>query len=217
MERTDKVKIALAVLIAALLARVILGFFPTPLAFAPYTASGEGGVLEETTVTDLRLCFSAVSVDGTVGYYYLIHTEDGVSGFLKSSEKYISESLEPLPPEGTEKDPAKHYYYHATGISVILPNSSSGTVTEQASFWEIITFENDYLTEHNGDVVSAFAPFCSAVALDMSYTDTTENNPACFWVSLVCLAAFIWMLVLLLAEYFSGRRMKKKSGDEPEE
>lgn len=215
MERTTWAKIAFGLLLAALAARLILAFFPTHLPLEPYNPDAEGGELQETTITSIERCFSAVSMDGKVCYYYRVRTVEGEEGFLKTAVNCINEELVEPPENDEDRKDDVHYWQHVTGMAVKLPDTASSSAEDQTRFWEIVTFDSAYLERFGGNVRDAYAAFSGKAALDIDYSKLTVDNPACLWVNLLCLALFIWMVALLLAEYFSGRSPRKKdeSGD----
>ena len=214
MERSTWTKIAFGLLIAAIAARIILGFFPVPLPAEPYSADGQDGVLQTVTITEIRRCFFAVSADGSGCYYYIVKTSDGAEGYLKTSGNYQDQSLVQPPEKDSDRLENFSYWLTLTGMSVRLPDSAAGTLEEQTRFWEKITFLPSYLESAGGRVQDAYAPFSGKVALDIDYTEITKDNPACLWASIACGVFFVWLMALLLAEYFSGSRGRKQAEDE---
>ena len=210
MEKSTWVKIASGLLLAAIVARIILAFFPVPLPIADYSSDGEPGELQGLTVTEIERCFSALSYDGKASWFYRIRLKDGSEGFLKSSNNYKTETLAEPPENKEDWDPSLSYWADVTGMSVKLPDSAAGTTEEQTRFWESITFVPEYLEKYGGNVNQAYEPFRGKVALDTDYDKTTEDNPACLWVNILCAVLFIWVLALLLSEYFSIRRRPKE-------
>ncbi|MBO4366344.1 MAG: hypothetical protein J5843_01670 [Clostridia bacterium] len=215
MEKSTWVKIVSGLLIAAVIARIILAFFPVPLPIADYSADGTPGELQGLTVTEIERCFTALSYDGKACWFYRIRLKDGSEGFLKSSKNFLTEKLTEPPANDEDRDPAVSYWADVTGMSVRLPDSAAGTTEEQTRFWESITFVPEYLEANDGNVNKAYEPFRGKVALDMDYTTTTEDNPACLWVNILCAVLFVWVLALLLSEYISIRRRPKEP--EPDE
>ncbi|MBQ3935037.1 MAG: hypothetical protein II715_04395 [Clostridia bacterium] len=217
MDRSTWTKIAFGLLIAAIVARLVLGFFPVPLPTEPYSPDGEPGVLQETTITEIKRCFFAVSPGSSGDYFYLVKTSDGKEGFVKSSGNFEDQVLVQPPENDSDRLDGISYWVRLTGMSVKLPDSAAGTSEEQSRFWEKITFIPSYLETFGGNVHEAYAAFSGKTALDINYKDVTKENPACFWVSIVCAVFFVWLVALLLAEYFSGsRRNRRKKGEPPE-
>ena len=194
MERTDKAKIVLVILLVLLLARLILGFFPVPLEFSPYTGAGEASALQETDVKEIRYCFGAERLKNVPLYFHRIVTADGADGVLISTTKYRTETLE---------EPV-----HVTGITTRMPKDPEEERTKQQN-WSKLVFEKEYLLEC-GSEAAAYEPFGNALALDLTFSDTTEDNPACLWVSIAAFAAFCCLLALLLAEYVSRKDAGKR-------
>lgn len=215
MEKSTWVKIASGLLIAAVAARLILSFFPVPLPIADYTADGQAGELQGFTITELQRCFSALSYDGKASWFYRVRLKDGSEGFLKSSGNYVDEKLVEPPEKEEDREQDVSYWLDLTGMSVRMPDSAAGTTDEQTRFWESITFVPAYLEANGGNVASAYEPFRGKTALDIDYTKTTEDNPACIWVNILCACLFLWVLALLLSDYISIR--KKKKEPEPHE
>ncbi len=194
MERTDKVKIALGILLVALAVRLLLGFFPIPLDFAPYDNRSETGQLQTVSFTAIRLCMTVKQENTGAMYYYLLRTEDEQDGLLASSTLYFDETF---------SEPVVF-----TGITVVLPDPDAVAPDAEAAFYAKFTFAEDFLKEHEGEAAEAYRTVQGLTALDATFQDKTKENPACFWVSLAAAAAFCWMLALLLREYLNGRRKK---------
>ena len=195
MEKTDKAKIGLAVLLVLLAVRFVLGFFPTPLETVPYSVSLEPRVLAETGIVEIRFCFGAERLKKAPLYFYTITSEDGSQGFLVSEEKYPSEVL---------KEPVT-----VKGNTMRMPESLEQERTELQN-WADVIFEDGYFKEYNGSEDAAYAPFASKIVLDLSNVKTTEDNPACLWVNLAAFLAFCYMLTMLLSEYASRKESKKR-------
>ena len=195
MEKTDKAKIGLAVLLVLLLVRFVLWFFPVPLETVPYSTASEPRVLAEASIKEVRFCFGAERLKKPPLYFYRITLENGEAGFLISEEKYVSEVLD---------EPVV-----MTGNTMRMPESLEQERTELQN-WADVIFEDNYFKEHNGSEDAAYAPFASAIALDLTNVKTTEDNPACLWVNLAAFLAFCYMLTMLLSEYASHKESKKR-------
>ncbi len=200
MERTGKAKIALGILIAALAVRCILHYlFPIPLEFAPYDGKSESGLLQTLNATDIRFVFAYASEGQEPTYFYRVHTQDGNEGVLLSRVKYRNETFE---------TPVRF-----TGRTLRLPDPPE---ENKEAFYGPLLAEPGYQQEYGLDKEGVYRETARLTALDLSFTDTERENPACFWFSLLAAIAFIWMLALLLSEYFGRRRgtkgPDKKSG-----
>ena len=195
MEKTDKAKIGLAVLLVLLAVRFVLGFFPTPLEFENYTPESEPTVLAKTTITGLRYCFAAERIKKMPLYFYLVTLEDGTEGYMISENKYLSEEVLEEPVE-------------LTGKTMRMPKDLETERTELQN-WADVYFADSFFKEHNGSEDACYAVFGSKIALDTTFTETTKDNPACFWVNLAAFAAFCYLLAMLLAEY-AGRKASKE-------
>ncbi len=195
MERTEKVKIALAILLAALAVRCILHYlFPIPLEFAPYNGTSESGLLQTLNATDIRFVFAHMSEGQKPTYFYRVHTQDGSEGVLLSRVKYKAETFE---------TPVTF-----TGRTLRLPEPPEES---KQTFYESLLVEPGYQQEHGLDKEGVYRETARLTALDLSFTDTEKENPASFWFSLLAAGAFIWMLALLLTEYFGRRRGTKET------
>ena len=195
MEKTDKAKIGLAALLVCLLVRFILGFFAIPLEFSPYSKDGAPMLREEAEIREIRYCFGAERLKKPALYFYQIVLENGETGFLIADQKYLTEVLE---------EPVT-----VKGMTMRMPKSLEQERVELQN-WANVVFDTDYFKAYNGSEDAAYAPFSSVIALDTTYTETTRDNPACFWVNLAAFAAFCYMLSMLLAEYASKRESKKR-------
>ena len=214
MERSTWVKIASGLLIAAIVARVILAFFPTELPVGEYRSDGTAGELQGMTITEIRRCFSALSYEGKVSWFYRVRLTDGSEGFLKTSGNYLDEVMTEPPANDEDRVDGVSYWYPVTGMSVQLPDSAAGTTEEQMRFWESVVFVPSYLEENGGNVNQAYEPFRGKIALDADYDKLTEDNPACIWVNILCAVLFLWVLALLLTEYVSIRRKPKTDAED---
>lgn len=200
MERTGKVKIALAVTVTALLIRCILHYlFPIPLEFASYDGAGESGQLQTLTATDIRYLFAYAAEGQKARYFYRVHTQDGAEGILLSDVKYYNETFE---------EPVRF-----TGCTLRLPEPPEAGSADKRRFLEALTAEPGYQQECGLDAEGIYRETMRLTALDLSFTDTTEENPASFWFSLIAAGAFIWMLALLLSEYFGRRKANDKKSE----
>lgn len=197
MDRTDKAKIALVVLLISLAAWLILSFFPTPLEFSPYTGNGGEGELQMVTATEIRLAFSLATDSDVIWYFYQIRTPDSAeewNGLLTSYQKFYDEVYEN---EVT-----------FTGRTVPLIAESELLPERQQEFYQNLQVSEPLLEEYD-DKVSAYQALCHMTALDLTMTDRTEPNPASFWVALAAAVAFCCMTGFLLREYTAGGFTKR--------
>lgn len=214
MERTDKVKIWLSVLLVLIAARLVLGFFPTPLEFAPYAPEAEAGELQAVDAVDATLCMTFAPSGQMPRYFYRFRTENGEEGLLthaatkKNTGPVIGDDyLEVVDPESG--------IYNFAGRTYRLRDPDQIPLDEQESFYAQLTFPEDELIKYGGDKAAAYRAIYATTALDL-YTDSQRTNPhpAVFWVSLATMAAFCVMLAMLLKEYFGGRRKHPKGEEE---
>lgn len=212
MERTDKIKIALGVLLVLIAARLVLGFFSTPLEFAPYAPDAEAGELqtadaEGATVT---LCMTFAPAGQMPRYFYRFYTESGEEGLLTHASskknpgnKIGDDYLEVVDPEAG--------IYNFAGRTYRLRNPDEIPLDEQESFYGQLTFPEEELLKYGGDKAAAYRALCDTAALELFDDDQrTDPHPAVFWVSLATMAAFCVMLAMLLKEYFGGKRKRAK-------
>lgn len=200
MERTDKVKIALGVLLVLIAVRLVLGFFPTPLDFAPYAPDAQSGQLLTVDVTEIKLCLTYVQEGEKPRYFYRFRTENGGEGLFTDTALYYDEAF----PE----------VLTFTGRAYHLPDPDTVSPAYQETFYSQFTFAEEELAKYAGDKPAAYRAFSASAAMDLSFRDRTEPHPAAFWVSLATMAAFCVMLSLLLKEYFGGRRKRPKEETE---
>lgn len=199
MERTDKAKIALAVLIILIIVRIILQFFPTPLDFAPYTANGNGGELQTVTAIEIRLILTETeSANGKAQYYYQIRKPDTPEGqwdgIISDSILYMDEVFE------------NPVVFTGRTFSIMNPQDIA---PEQAEYFYESFRVSDALLAEQGNKIDAYASVCDTLVLDISFRDRTTDNIACKWVSVAALIVFVCMLALLLKEYVAGSSYRK--------
>lgn len=214
MERTDKVKISLVVLLALIAARLVLGFFPTPLEFAPYAADAEAGELQTVDAVDATLCMTFAPAGQMPRYFYRFRTESGEEGLLTraASKKQTGPLIGDVYLEVVDPESG---IYNFAGRTYRLRDPEDISPEEQESFYAQLTFPEEELVKYGGDKTAAYRALCGSAALEL-YTDDqrTTPHPATFWVSLATMAAFCVMLAMLLKEYFGGRRKRAKEEEE---
>lgn len=182
MDRTLKVKIALGVTLVFLAVRMVLGLFPVPLEFAPYSPDGQVATLQKVTFTEITHAFSLIDIKENLVHYYWVTLEDGSQGAVCSRVLYKNESFE------------KPVTF--TGIINVLDAEEDLTDSELLVFPE-------------GGSVSDYTEMRDMAVLNRDFTDTTTDNPACFWVAAGGFISFCVMLALLLKEYAGGRQRKR--------
>lgn len=197
MERTTKIKIALAVLLVLLLVRWILGFFPVPLEFASYTGEGDAGLLQTVTFDDILLVMTTVPEDGKATHYYLVHYDGGKVGLVCSATKYIDEVFQ---------EPVTF-----TGMTVDLPDADSVTAENKEYFYSQITFADTYLSQYSGDEDAAYRSLCGITALNRDFKAKENPGIAATIVSFLAFGVFCVMMAMLLKEYAGGKRAKARS------
>ena len=215
MERTDKVKIWLGVLLVLIVVRLVLGFFPTPLEFTPYTPDAETGELQTADAPDAVLCMTFTSPGQMPRYFYRFYTESGEEGLLtrtaskqNSSDLIGDDQLEVVDPDAP--------IYNFAGRIYRLRDPDTIPQGEQESFYAQLSFPEEELVKYGGDKAAAYRALSATAALELFTDDQrTDPHPAAFWLSLASMAAFCVMLAMLLKEYFGGKR--KRAKEEPEE
>lgn len=214
MERTDKVKISLGVLLALIAVRLVLGFFPTPLEFAPYAADAEAGELQTVDAVEATLCMTYAPAGQLPRYFYRFYTESGEEGLLTraSAKKHTGPLIDDTYLEVV--DPENGIYNFAGRIYRLRPPEEI-PAEEQESFYAQLTFPEEELVKYAGDKTAAYRALCGTAALELYPDDQrADPHPAVFWVSLATMAAFCVMLAMLLKEYFGGRRKREKGEEE---
>lgn len=194
MERTKKIKIALGVTLFFLAVRVVIGFFPVPLEFAPYTGKHEKSTLQETYIVEINHYLSLVTDTGSSLHYYEIKTKDGMTGMLSSS--YLWENK-------TYAEPV-----HITGMENVMVQIDDLDASYVNTFFEGMQVSEPFLSAHGGDKQKAYAAVEKITVLNRDYTETEEAHPAAFWVAICAFASFCVMVAMLLKEYAGGRRRK---------
>lgn len=202
MERTNKVKIALGILLVLLAIRCVLGFFPKPLEFAPYTGEGVDGDLQTVSFTEIRYAMTIKPEGGKMTHYYLVQTTEGSKGLVSSATKYIDEVFE---------SPVTF-----TGMLASLPNPDEISADHQEFFYSQITPSDSFLKEY-GSKTEVYRALCDLPVLNRDFEETETDHPAAFWVSILAFAAFCWMLAMLLKEYSAGRKSKKQKEEAEKE
>ena len=210
MERTDKIKIALGVLLVLIAVRLVLGFFPTPLEFLPYAPDAEAGELQTVDAVDAVLCMTFTPTGQMPRYFYRFYTESGEEGLLtrvsskRNTGPLIGDNyLEVVDPEGG--------IYNFAGRTYRLRDPKDIPLEEQESFYAQLTFPEEELVKYGGDKTAAYRALCDTAALELFTDDQrADPHPAVFWASLATMAAFCVMLAMLLKEYFGGRRRRAK-------
>lgn len=211
MERTTKIKITLGILLVLLFARWILGFFPEPLDFAPYTGEGDAGQLQSVTFSEIKHVMTVVPEDGKTTYYYFVTYDHGKTGLVCSATKYIDEvfGTEVIVDESndTSKEVVKTVTF--TGMTVDLPGADTVKEENKEYFYSQITFADAYLAEFGGDEEAAYRSICDITALNRDFEAKENPNLAATIVSFLAFGAFCVMMAMLLKEYAGGKRDKK--------
>lgn len=197
MERTTKIKIALGILLVLLLVRWILGFFPVPLEFAPYTGEGEAGALQTVTFDDITHVMTVTPEGGKATHYYLVHYDGGKAGLVCSAIKYIDEVFQ---------NPVTF-----TGMTVDLPSTDTVTAENKEYFYSQITFTDTYLSLYSGDEDAAYRSVCGMTALNRDFEAKENPNLAATVVACLAFIVFCVMMAMLLKEYAGGKRDKSRS------
>ncbi len=216
MERTTKIKITLAVLLVLLLARWILGFFPEPLEFAPYTGEGEAGLLQGVTFSEIKHVMTVVPEDGKTTYYYFVTYDHDKVGLVCSTTKYIDEvfgyEIVFHEPTGGTKKVQKTVTF--TGMTVDLPGADTVKEENKEYFYSQITFADTYLAKFGGDEEAAYRSVCDSTVLDRDFEAKENPNLAATIVSFLAFGAFCVMLAMLLKEYAGGKKRDKSRSEE---
>ena len=210
MERTDKVKICLGVLLALIALRLVLGFFPTPLEFAPYSPDAKEDELQTVDAVDAVLCMTFTPSGQMPRYFYRFYTESGEEGLItRASGKKNSGVL--ISDDYLEVVDQEAGIYNFAGRIYRLRDPDEIPTEEQELFYSQITFPEEELAKYGGDKAAAYRALSATAALDL-FNDSlrTDPHPAVFWVSAATMAAFCVMLAMLLKEYFGGRRKRPK-------
>lgn len=214
MERTDKIKIALGVLLVLIAVRLVLGFFPTPLEFAPYAADAEADELQTVDAVDAVLCMTYTPAGQMPRYFYRFYTESGEEGILTraAAKRHTGPLIDDTYLEVVDPESG---IYNFAGRIYRLREPEDIPAEEQESFYAQLTFPEEELVKYGGDKTAAYRAICGTAALEL-YTDDqrADPHPAVFWVSLATMAAFCVMLAMLLKEYFGGRRKRAKEEEE---
>ncbi|MBQ8911144.1 MAG: hypothetical protein IJY89_01075 [Clostridia bacterium] len=179
MDRTLKVKIALGVTLVFLAVRMVLGFFPVPLEFAPYSPTGEKTAMQKVTFTEITHAFSMIDMKENLVHYYWVTEEDGSRGAVCSRVKYYNEVFE------------KPVTF--TGIINFLD-----PLDDPAGSGLLIVPE--------GGRAEDYAEMQKIAILNRDFTETTTDHPACIWVAGGAFLSFCVMLALLLKDYAGGKR-----------
>lgn len=213
MERTTKIKITLAVLLVLLLARWILGFFPVPLEFAPYTGEGEAGLLQSVTFSEIKHVMTIVPEDGKTTFYYFVTYDHDKTGLVCSTTKYIDEvfGTEVIVNESTDVSEEVVKTVTFTGMTVDLPGADTVKEENKEYFYSQITFADTYLAKFCGDEEAAYRSVCDITVLDRDFEAKENPNIAATIVSFLAFGTFCVMLAMLLKEYAGGKRAKARS------
>ena len=214
MERTDKVKIALGVLLALIALRLVLGFFSTPLTFAPYEPDAKADELQTVDAVEAILCMTYAPEGQMPRYFYRFYTASGEEGLLTraSAKRHTGPLIDDAYLEVV--DPEEGLYNFA-GRIYRLRAPEDIPLAEQENFYAQLTFPEEELVKYGGDKAAAYRALCATAALELYADDQrSEPHPAVFWVSLATMAAFCVMLAMLLKEYFGGKRKRAKEETE---
>ncbi|MBQ9794251.1 MAG: hypothetical protein IJW34_04840 [Clostridia bacterium] len=182
MDRTLKVKIALGVTLVFLAVRMVLGLFPVPLEFAPYSPDGQVATLQKVTFTEITHAFSMLDMKENLIHYYWVTEEDGSKAAVCSRVLYKNERFEkPVTFTGVVNtlDPLENPA--ASGLLILPEGGNAGDYTEMQKM----------------------------AVLNRDYTETTTDHPACIWVAAGGFLSFCVMLALLLKEYAGGKQRKR--------
>ena len=202
MERTTKVKIALGILLVLLLARWILGFFPEPLEFAPYTGGGEAGELQTVTFGEIKHVMTLTPETGKPTHYYQVRCDDGKIGIVSSANKYKDEAFE---------NPVTF-----TGMSGVLPSIDTVTPENTEFFYSQIIFADAFLASHGGDKEQAYRAIADMTVLNSDFKVKETPSLAATIVAALAFADFCVMMAMLLKEYAGGKRKSKSKSKSAE-
>ena len=200
MDRTKKIKIALGVTLFFLAVRVVIGFFPVPLEFIPYTGEPQKASLQEMYIVEIRHYMTTEDPMGDTVHYYEVKTSQGKTGLLSSV--YLWENK-------TYKEPV-----HITGLQNALTQISQLDPSYVETFFEGVKVSEPFLSEHDGDEKKAYAAVEKMTVLNRDYTQTKEDHPAAIWVAGCAFAAFCVTVAFLLKEYTGGRQKKTSDTEE---
>lgn len=200
MERTKKIKIALGVTLFFLAVRFVLGFFPVPMEFVPYTGEPQKASLQEVYIVEIRHYMTTVDTMGDTMHYYEIKTPEGKVGLICSA--YLWENK-------TYKEPV-----HITGIQNGLTQIEQLDPSYIDTFFEGVKVSEPFLGEHDGDEQKAYAAVEKMAVLNRDYTETEEAHPAAIWIAACAFAAFCVTVAMLLKEYAGGRKKKESEAEE---
>ena len=201
MERTKKIKIALGVTLFFLAVRFVLGFFPVPMEFVPYTGEPQKASLQEVYIVEIRHYMTTVDTMGDTMHYYEIKTPEGKVGLASSRTQYSNKTYE---------EP-----YRYIGQQCALMHIEQFDATYVDVFFETVKVEEPFLSTYGGDKQKAYAAVENLVVLnEIKDLKLEEAHPAAIWVAGCAFVSFCVMVAMLLKEYAGGRR--KKGADEAE-
>lgn len=211
MERTTKIKISLGVLLLLLFARWILGFFPEPLEFAPYTGEGEAGKLQTVTFSEIKHVMTVAPEDGNPTYYYWVFRNKEALGLVCSTTKYLDGDFgsEIVIHEPTNTPTTVTKTVTFTGMTVDLPAADTVKEENKEYFYSQITFADTYLSEFGGDEEAAYRSICDITVLNRDFEAKENPNLAATIVAFLAFIVFCVMIAMLLKEYAGGKRDKK--------
>lgn len=212
MERTTKIKITLGILLVLLLVRWILGFFPVPLDFAPYTGEGEAGLLQTVTFSEIKHVLTVAPEDGKATYYYFVTYDHDKTGLVCSTTKYIDEvfGTEEIVDESNDTSTTVTKTVTFTGMTVDLPAADTVKEENKEFFYSQITFADAYLAEFGGDEEAAYRSVCDITVLNRDFETKETPNLAATIVAFLAFIAFCVMMAMLLKEYAGGKRDKSR-------
>lgn len=196
MERTTKIKIALGVMLFFLAVRLVIGFFPVPLEFAPYTGEPGKSSLQEVYITRIRHYMSVSNDMGDTVHYYEVKTADGKTGLISSQRLWENKSYE---------EPVR-----ITGVQNALTQVEQLDDSYVKTFFEQVEISEPFLSEYGDDEQKAYAAVQKTTVLNRDYTETEKDHPAAIWVAVCAFASFCVMVSMLLKEYAGNRRNAKK-------
>ncbi len=190
MDRTCKVKIALGVTVALLALRVILGFFPADIEFAPFDDGAPVGELQSLEAVGITYCMTYAPTGYKPLNFYRVQLADGGEALLVDTTAYYDESFaEPVLFTGTTARPL-------------------GGEPEQ--LLPYCTFAESELSRFDGDAQTVLRGLSGVTVLDLTFRDRTRPTVASFVVSALAMVSFCVFLAMLLKEYFGGKRRKAK-------
>ncbi len=196
MDRTKKIKIALGVTLFFLAVRVVIGFFPVPLEFAPYTGEPGKSSLQEVYITEIRHYMTVDNDMGDTVHYYQVKTAEDKTGMISSEFLWENKSYE---------EPV-----YITGVQNAMTQVEQLDDSYVGAFFEQVTVSEPFLSDYGGDEQKAYAAVEKMTVLNRDYTETEKDHPLAIWIAGCAFVSFCVMVAMLLKEYAGNRRNAKK-------